>query len=69
MNFTRVGGRTFFLTVGCGVVNAVLLWFAKLDSSAYATITSATVGAYIAANAYQSRNPRGDRPLNDGTVK
>ena len=48
-----MGGRTFFLTLGCGVVVSILLWFGKLDSGAYSTIVLGTVGVYITANAYQ----------------
>ncbi|MGC4075461.1 MAG: hypothetical protein QM702_00185 [Rubrivivax sp.] len=48
-----VGGRTFVLTVGCGGVCSILLWFGKLDAAAFTTIIVATVGAYIAANAVQ----------------
>lgn len=54
MNFYTVGGRKFILTLGCGLVNAVLLWFGKLDAAAYATITLATVSVFIGGNVYQS---------------
>lgn len=49
----RLGGRTFLLTLGCGVVTSVLVWFGKIDGGTYATVTLGTVGAYIAANAVQ----------------
>lgn len=50
---TNAGGRTFSLTVGAGLVTSVLVWFGKIDGSAYSTIVLGTVGAYIAANAVQ----------------
>ena len=49
----RVGGRTFLLTLGCGIVASLLLWFGKLDGGSYTTLILGTVGAYIGANAYQ----------------
>lgn len=47
MNFETVGGRKFFLSVGCGVVSTVLLWFGKLTSSDFVMLAGFTVGAYI----------------------
>jgi hypothetical protein len=49
------GGRTFVLTVGCGLVTSVLQWFGKLDPSGsqFSVVIVSTVGAYIAANAVQ----------------
>ena len=47
------GGRTFFLTLGCGAVVTLALWFGKLDGGAYSTIVLGTVGVYISANAFQ----------------
>lgn len=55
MNIPSLGGRRFLLTVGCGAVNAVLLWFAKLDAGSYTTLTLGTVAVYIAGNTYQKR--------------
>jgi hypothetical protein len=46
------GGRTFLLTVGCGMVNTILVWFTKITSADFVLVTGATVGAFIAANAY-----------------
>ena len=53
MLITRLGGRTFVLTLGCGAVTSVLVWFGKIDGGTYAAVILGTVGAYIAANAVQ----------------
>lgn len=37
----------FVLCIGCGGVTSLLLWFGKMDSTAYAAIIIATVGAYV----------------------
>lgn len=55
MNLPSLGGRRFLLTAGCGAVNAVLLWFGKLDAGSYTAITIATVAVYISGNTYQKR--------------
>lgn len=47
------GGRRFLIVLGCGIVDAFLLWHDKLTSSDYVTLTVATIGAYIAGNTYQ----------------
>ncbi len=52
-----LGGRRFLLVLGCGVVNAILVWFGKITSGDFVLVTSATVSVFIAGNAYQkSRN-------------
>lgn len=53
MNFTQYGGRRFLLTVGCGAVCSVLLWFGKLSDPSFTTIILGTVAVYIAANTTQ----------------
>jgi len=47
MNFNRVGGRRFFLTLGAGVTSTVLVWFGKITGEVYSSIVMATVAAYI----------------------
>lgn len=49
------GGRRFLVTVGAGLVDAVLLWAGKLSDGGYVTVTLATVAVYIGANTYQKR--------------
>lgn len=49
----NVGGRRFFLVLGAGLVNTMLLMGAYLDQSNYVVLTLATVGAYIAGNGAQ----------------
>lgn len=53
IDFDALGGRAFILAVGCSAVNTVLKWFDHLDNPSYTLIISATVGAYIAANAVE----------------
>lgn len=53
MNIQTLGGRRFLLTVGCGIVSSILLWYGKLDTGSYTAIILGTVGAYIAANTVQ----------------
>lgn len=47
MNFETVGGRKFFLTLACGIVSTVLLWYGKLTSSDFVVLSGFTIGAYI----------------------
>lgn len=49
------GGRRFLLTLGCGIVTALLMWFGKIDSNTYALVEIGTVGAYIAGNVAQKK--------------
>ena len=50
---TKLGGRRFLLTCGCGIATSVLCWFAKIDGAIYMGVIVATVGAYIGGNTYQ----------------
>lgn len=54
-NFEIVGGRRFMLCVGCGLMSSILVWFGKIDSAGYVTLTLGTVGAYITAGAWEAR--------------
>jgi hypothetical protein len=60
MNMLKLGGRKFILTVGCGLVTSILLWFDKLAGSEYATVILGTVAVYIAGGTYE--NVKGPRP-------
>ncbi|MBA3588215.1 hypothetical protein [Methylibium sp.] len=55
MNFTKYGGRRFLMSMGCALVNTVLLWFGKIDPTTYRDLTIATVAVYIAGNTYQKK--------------
>lgn len=57
------GGRKFLVTVGCGGVCSILLWFGKLDNGSYTAIILGTVGAFIAGAAYQ--NVKGSKNAQD----
>ena len=48
-----LGGRRFLLVIGCGLVNSLLVWFGKITSGDFVLVTTATVGVFIAGNAYQ----------------
>lgn len=50
---SRVGGRRFVMTIGCGAVCTLLLVFDKLDAITFRDIIIATVAVYIAGNTYQ----------------
>jgi hypothetical protein len=54
MNFETVGGRKFFLTIGCGIVSTVLLWYGKLTSGDFVMLAGFTVGAYIAGGTIEN---------------
>lgn len=53
MNFELVGGRTFALTAGAGVVTSAMRVFDRLDNGSYTAIILGTVGAYIASTTFQ----------------
>ena len=55
-----VGGRKYVLTVATHIVSSVLLWYGKLDSSAYSMIILGTVAVYIAGNVHQ-KSTGGDK--------
>lgn len=50
---TKLGGRRFLMTMGCGVACTTLVWFAKIDGAIFRDIIIATVAAYIAGNTIQ----------------
>ena len=50
MNLDDYGGRRFLMTMGCGVVSTVLLWFGKISGSEYVTLVTLTVVPYIGFN-------------------
>ena len=55
MNSTilAVGGRRFIMTMGCGIVCTILVWFGKIDGAIFRDVLIATVAVYIAGNTYQ----------------
>lgn len=55
---SAAGGRRFLLTLGSGVVTALLVAAQKITGEVYATVTIATVGSYIAGNVYQKRGAK-----------
>jgi hypothetical protein len=63
MNLQALGGRRFLLTVISGAGTFLLTWLKIIDGNIYATVTIATVAAYITGNVVESRRER--IPLND----
>lgn len=53
MNLETFGGRRFLLTVVSGAGTFVLVLLAKISGEVYATVTIATVAAYITGNTAQ----------------
>lgn len=49
-----LGGRKFFMAMGCGIVNTVLVAMKFIDGPIYRDIILGTVGVYIIGNAYQA---------------
>ena len=47
-DFRYLGGRTFVLTVGCGIVTSLMRWFDHLDNASYTMIITGSVCAYLA---------------------
>lgn len=56
MNFERVGGRTFLLTVGCGLITSLMRWFEHLDNPTYGTIIGSSVCAYIVKSGWDEHS-------------
>lgn len=55
MKIDNYGGRRFVLTLGCGVVTAILVWNGKISDQVYAAVIIATVAAYITGNVTQKK--------------
>ena len=53
MNLDILGGRRFLLTLISGAGTWLLCALGIIDGSVYATVTIATVAAYITGNVYQ----------------
>jgi hypothetical protein len=56
MNFDTFGGRTFVLTMGCGVSTYFMRWFDKLDNGSVTAIILASVCAYIAKSGWDEHS-------------
>jgi len=54
------GGRRFLLTLGCGAVCTVLVWFGRIDGMVFRDIIIGTVAAYIAGNVAQKLKGQND---------
>lgn len=47
--------RKFLLIQQVFITSTVLLWFEKLDAGSFVALIAMTVGAYLAANAWQNK--------------
>lgn len=56
MNFDRYGGRTYLLTVGCGLVTSVMRWFDKLDNPSFVLVITSSVCAFIAKSSFDEHS-------------
>ena len=61
-SLSQWGGRRFLLTLGAGVVDTLLLVGGYLDQATYATLTLATVGAYIGSSTFQQITEKKNGP-------
>ncbi len=55
MNLTSFGGRRFLLTLVSGAGTWLLCALGLIDGGVYATVTIATVAAYITGNTIQKQ--------------
>lgn len=57
MNFTKLGGRRFVVTMGAVIMTTVLQYMGKLDpaGAAYSMVIIGTVGAYIAGGTIDNK--------------
>jgi hypothetical protein len=68
MNLQALGGRRFLLTVISGAGTFLLTWLKIIDGNIYATVTIATVAAYITGNVVESRRER-NNPGDSGDAR
>jgi large-conductance mechanosensitive channel len=50
---TKIGGRRFIMTMGCGIVCTLLVAFDHITDSIFRDIIIATVAVYIGGNTFQ----------------
>jgi hypothetical protein len=54
-SITALGGRSFLLCVGSGLMTTLLCWHAKIDGNIYRDVILGTVGAYIVNTVMRDR--------------
>ncbi len=55
MKQSKFLSRKFLLIEQVFITATVLLWFGKLDAGSFVALCSMTIGAYLAANAWQNK--------------
>jgi hypothetical protein len=55
---TSAGGKRFFMAMGAGIVNTLLLIFGFISPEIYRDLTIATVGVYIGAQTWEQVSAR-----------
>lgn len=53
MKLLTSGGRRFFMTMGCAVVNTLLLLFGFISEDIYQNLILGTVAVYVGGNTIQ----------------
>lgn len=51
---SKLGGRRFIITLGCGAVCTILVWHHKISGDVFEWTVIGTVGAYIGGNTWQA---------------
>lgn len=69
-HIVEFGGRKFLMTIGCSVINTLLLVNGYIDQSTYKELIIATVAVYIGGNTFQKlkQNPNKYNGDKDGTT-
>ena len=58
----KLGGRRFIISMLIGAATAILVYYAKISDTIYATVILGTVGAYITGNTYQKVKTNATNP-------
>lgn len=54
MDYSKLGGRRFFLSLFAGIASCVLVYFGKVTADAWSMVMIATVAAYITGASYEA---------------
>lgn len=53
------GWQGFVITVGAGLVNAILVFFGKITSGDFVLVTGSTVSVFLGSHAWQNAKTQG----------